>query len=191
MTTPHLQIVVCGAGPASDVAKLVATAQARGWTVAVTATAAALDFLDIDEIAQVTGYQIRTDYRSTGTTSRVLPRVDALIVAPATFNTVNKLALGIADTYPLSSVAELIGRRVPTVIVPFVNSAFAERAPFQRSVTSLRDEGVRVFFGSKDDWTPHLPGTGSRRQSEFPWEQAFEVVIALIGNGNDPTQARA
>ena len=33
----------------------------------------------------------------------------------------NKLALGIADTYALSSVAEVIGRGVPTVVVPAVD----------------------------------------------------------------------
>ena len=75
--------------------------------------------------------------------------VDALIIAPATYNTINKLALGIADTYVLTTAAETIGRGVPTVIVPFVNTAFAARKPFLASVESLRQEGVAVILGSR------------------------------------------
>jgi flavoprotein len=46
-------------------------------------------------------------------------------VAPVTDNTVNKLALGIADTYALTVLVEAIGRGVSVVIVPFVNTALA------------------------------------------------------------------
>lgn len=191
MTSRHLQIVVCGAGPASDVLKLVSIAQADGWTASVTATVAGLDFIDVEEIEQATGYSVRTGYRSTAPRGRVLQAVDALVVAPATFNTVNKLALGVADTYPLSSIAELIGRGVPTVIVPFVNSAFGKRAPFRRSVTALRDEGIRVLLGSEDGWTPHPPGAGADRRFDFPWQRAFEAVFNLAGDENDPTRVRA
>jgi hypothetical protein len=102
-----------------------------------------------------------------------------LIVAPATFNTVNKLALGIADTYALSSVAEVIGRGVPTVVVPFVNAALASRAPFRRSVEMLRMEGVRVVLGPEDDWQPHPTGAGAGQRDRFPWEYALQVADTM------------
>jgi len=99
-----------------------------------------------------------------------------VIIAPATYNTINKLAAGVADTYAMTSVAELIGRGVPTVIVPFVNAALAARTPFQRSIADLRAEGVRVLSGTDDDWESHQLGTGADEQAVFPWRTAFQTA---------------
>lgn len=144
------------------------------------ATLAALDFIDSNQIERLAGAKVRTSYQVSGSAERVLPSIDALIIAPATFNTVNKLALGIADTYPLTSAAELIGRGVPTVIVPFANSALAARAPFRRSVAALRDEGVIVLLGPDDNWQPHPPGTGTAKRALFPWRRAFDAVAGRV-----------
>ncbi|MEZ0077508.1 flavoprotein [Planotetraspora sp. GP83] len=62
------------------------------------------------------------------------PRADAIIVAPATYNTINKFAQGIADTYALGLLAEAPGLGIPVVVLPFVNSALASREPYRRSV---------------------------------------------------------
>ncbi|GLZ01269.1 hypothetical protein Acsp02_85200 [Actinoplanes sp. NBRC 103695] len=82
----------------------------------------------------------------------------------------------IADTYPLTSVAELIGRGIPTVVVPFVNAALAARAPFQRALANLRAEGVRVVSGPDDNWEPHPPGEGTETQELFPWRMALQLA---------------
>lgn len=187
MTEPrHLQIIVCGAGPAGDVTKLISLAHDRGWTTAVTATTAALDFVDAQQIQDLSGHPIRTGYQADGSAhGRVLPSVDALIIAPATFNTINKLALGIADSYALTSAAELIGRGVPTIIVPFVNAALAGRAPFSRSVELLRSEGVQVILGAEWSWPPHPPGSGHERRVAFPWIGAFETVAVQAGRARE------
>jgi phosphopantothenoylcysteine synthetase/decarboxylase len=175
----HLRIVVCAAGPAGDVADLIEVARGRSWTVEVTATSSARDFVDIPAIERLTGSQVPSTYQINEDGHRALRRVDAQIIAPATYNTVNKLALGIADTYVLSSVAELIGRRVPTVVVPFVNTALASRAPFSRAVAALRAEGVRVLFTPQDKWKPHAPGTGAEQRLKFPWRSAFQIVAEM------------
>ena len=174
-----LRVLVCGGGPAAGVSRLVEAALGRGWSVDVTATENALAFVDAAEIARISGRPIRTGYRYAPDGTLDSPPGDALIVAPATFNTINKLALGIADTYPLSSVAEVIGRGVPTVVVPSVNSALAARAAFQRAVETLRSEGVRVLFGPGDGWEPAPPRTS--RVAEFPWVAALDAVERLIG----------
>jgi Flavoprotein len=173
VTAGHLQIIVCGAGPATDVHELIVAAHTGSWTAAATATASAMPFLDTPRIESLTGNPVRTGYQAPTTGRRTLPPVDALIIAPATYNTINKLALGIADTYPLASAAELIGRGIPTVIVPFVNSALAARAPFNRALIDLRSEGIRVLSGPDDNWEPHPPGTGPDTQASFPWKNAF------------------
>ncbi|WP_346536148.1 flavoprotein [Micromonospora sp. DPT] len=179
MTSGHVQIVVCAAGPAADVTQLVTTATQQSWTTAVIATPSAVDFIDAEAIERLTGHPVRSTYRSSAGTSRSLPAADALIIAPATYNSVNKIALGIADNYAMTTIAELIGRRVPTVVVPFVNAALAARAPFQRAIACLRDERVRVLFGADDGWEPHPPGSGNGRQQAFPWATAFDAAIRL------------
>ena len=59
-------VVVCGAGPAPEVDKLVRAAQARGWTVGVIATPAALDFIDTEKLESLTGLPVRSEYRLAG-----------------------------------------------------------------------------------------------------------------------------
>jgi phosphopantothenoylcysteine synthetase/decarboxylase len=163
-----LRVVVCGGGAAADVVRLVEAATARGWTVDVTATRTALEFVDAAEVARASGKPVRTTYKFAADGTRITPAADAVIVAPATFNTINKLALGIADTYALSSVADVIGRGVPTVVVPAVNEALAARRPFRRALDELRAEGVRVLFGPADGWYPGVP--------EFPWIRALDIA---------------
>ena len=133
-----LRVVVCGGSAAAGVTRLIEAATGRGWTVDVTATQSALEFVDAAEVARACGRPVRTTYKFAPDGKRISPPADALIIAPATFNTINKLARGIADTYALSSVADVIGRGVPTVIVPAVNDALASRRPFRQSSSPVR-----------------------------------------------------
>jgi phosphopantothenoylcysteine synthetase/decarboxylase len=170
-----LCVVVCGAGPAPHVGTLIELAQADGWTVRVVATPAALGFIDTSALEAESGSPVRSDYAAKGQARASSRNADAIIVAPATFNTVNKLALGINDTYALNVVAEAIGQATPIVILPFVNSALAGRQPFIDAVTSLRTEGVEILLGP-NQWTPHAPGTGDRHVADFPWHLAVEAA---------------
>jgi phosphopantothenoylcysteine synthetase/decarboxylase len=170
-----LRVVVCGCWAAAGVGRLIDAAVSRGWSVDVTATGNGLDFVDAEEIARASGKPVRITYTFAPDRSRTSPPADAMIVAPATYNTVNKLACGIADNYALSSMAQAIGRGVPTVIVPAVNTALAARLPFRRSVEDLRGEGVRVVFGPADGWEPLPPGENGD-PARFPWLRSLDLV---------------
>lgn len=56
-------------------------------------------------------------------------------------------ANGTSDTYALGVLAEMTGMDTPIVALPFVNSALASRIAFQRSVETLRGEGVHILLG--------------------------------------------
>lgn len=169
-----LAIVACGAGPARDVHLLVDLAQRRGWGVRVIATPSAIAFLDVRRLEGATNISVRSEQQwEEPTRGHQLPDIDAVIIAPATFNTVNKLAAGISDSYALTVVNEALGRGISVVAVPFVNSDLARRPTFGRSVARLREEGVRVIFGAADDWQPHAPGTDGDRLGDFPWSRAL------------------
>lgn len=174
-----LYVIVCAAGPAGDVGRLVELAQKRGWMVRVIATPSALAFIDVPALEALTGAPVRSQYRSPGEPRT--PPADAIIVAPATYNTINKWALGISDTYALGILAEAPGMNIPVVVLPFVNSALAGRAPFMASVQALRSEGVRVLLGP-GEFEPHPPGSGGERIADFPWQLAVEAISACSGD---------
>jgi hypothetical protein len=177
---PVLYVITCGAGPAGQVTRLIGEARARGWDPYLIATPAGLDFLDVPELEAQTGHPVRSEYRKPENTadSRSLPKADAIIVAPATYNTINKWANGISDNFALGILAEAVGLRIPVVVLPFVNSALASHPAFQRSVTLLRKIGIDVIHGP-GRLEPHAPGTGGSKFDTFPWHQALNEADAL------------
>lgn len=171
-----LSVIVCGAGPAAAIGTLVTLAHERGWTVQVIATPAALDFIDQAAIEKQTGNPVKSQYSKPGGPRSQIP--EAIVVAPATYNTINKWAQGISDTYALGLLAEITGLGIPIVVLPFVNSALANRAPFRRSVKSLRSEGVRILLGP-GGFEPHTPRTGGSLIDTYPWHLALDEADRL------------
>jgi phosphopantothenoylcysteine synthetase/decarboxylase len=183
-----LSIVVCGAGPAVEIATFVKQAIDRGWIVQVIATPAALDFFDPAAIEALTESPVRSRYSAPGSPRSRIP--DAIAVAPATYNTINKWALGISDTYALGVLAEQTGLGVPIVVLPFVNAALANRAPFQQSIKSLRAEGVSILLGP-GAIEPHQPHTGGSLIAGYPWHLALDEVDGMVGTAADDQDADA
>src|SRR5436189_3567755 len=70
----------------------------------------------------------------------ILPRPpDGLVlVAPCSFNSLNKLAAGIADNLPLSIAAEAIGRQTPVIVAPSLNAPLLRHPIAQQSLRALR-----------------------------------------------------
>jgi hypothetical protein len=174
----RLALVVCGAGPAAAIGTMIGLAGERGWVVQVIATPAALEFFDAPAVGQQAGNPVRSAYRGPGA-PRSEP-ADAVIVAPATYNTICKWAIGISDTYALGVLAETTGLHIPTIVLPFVNSALAARVPFRHSVDSLRTEGVRILIGS-GGIQPHPTRSGDSLIGTYPWYLALDEADRLIG----------
>jgi phosphopantothenoylcysteine synthetase/decarboxylase len=77
----------------------------------------------------------------------ILPRPpDGLvIVAPCSFNSLNKLAAGIADNLALSLTAEAIGRGTPVIVAVSVNAPLLRHPRAQQSMQTLREWGVTII----------------------------------------------
>lgn len=67
------------------------------------------------------------------------------VVAPTTFNTLNKISHGNADTLARSLIAESIGARWPVIVVPSMNMALANHPQVSKSVRTLLAWGVKVL----------------------------------------------
>lgn len=162
---PFLYVVVCAAGVAADVGRLITAARERGWEVGVVATPVAMNgFFDTAAVEALTGRPIRSAWRTPGE-PRPFPPPDAVAAAPATFNTVNKWAAGLADTLAVATLCEASGLGVPVAALPCVADALAAHPAYQDSLARLRGMGVR--FGE--------PYSGED-PAQFPWEQALDLV---------------
>ncbi|SDR36309.1 MULTISPECIES: flavoprotein [unclassified Streptomyces] len=170
---PFLYIVVCAAGIAGDVGKLITAAQEANWDVGVIATPQGLGFVDADALAAQTGCPIRPAWRSAGD-PRPLPPADAIAVAPATFNTINKWAAGISDTLAVGILCEAYGFGIPTAVLPYVNSVLDAHPAYRQSLERLR--GMGVLIGS---YEPHLPKAGGGAD-RFRWEEALELLTPRV-----------
>ncbi|MET9081353.1 flavoprotein [Streptomyces sp. NPDC004237] len=167
---PFLYLVVCAAGVAAGVGKLVTAAQERGWEVGVIATPVAMNgFFDTAEAEARTGRPVRSAWRSPAD-PRPFPPPDAVAVAPATFNTVNKWAAGFADTLAVGTLCEALGLGVPIAVLPCVADALAAHPAYRESLTRLRGLGVR--FGARYTGDPEADG----RRPEFAWEHALDLL---------------
>ena len=169
-----LYVLVCGSPIASDVGVLVDLAHRDGWDVCVVTTPDGLKFIDVDELELKTGHPVRSHYKNPGDTD-VLPPANAMILAPATVNTVNKWAAGITDTLVLGLLVEGYGSGVPTAVVPYTNKVMALHPALHESLAKLRDWGVHVLYG---DEVCRLggPGQTDRFRGQFPWRRALQAV---------------
>jgi phosphopantothenoylcysteine synthetase/decarboxylase len=144
-----LYIISCGAPNAQQLYELVPLLQTANWEVCVILTPSATRFVDQEQLARLTGYPVRSDYRQPGDPS-VLPPADALLVYPATFNTINKWALGISDTLALGLLCEFTGLKLPILAIPVVREGKLGAHPaFPRSLRTLRSYGVRVLYNTR------------------------------------------
>ncbi len=153
-----LYVIACAAPPAAEVGQLVSLAQRRGWDVCVLTTPSARRFTDTGALERQTGHPVRSEYKNPGEPD-VLPDPDAIIVAPATVNTINKWAAGICDTLALGILVEAIGKRLPIVALPSTNQAHAAHPAFTENIGKLRSWGVSVLFGA-DVHPLAAPGAG-------------------------------
>jgi phosphopantothenoylcysteine synthetase/decarboxylase len=87
------------------------------------------------------------------------PRGVALF-APCSFNSLNKLACGIADNLTLSILAEAIGRRTPVIVAPSLNRPLLDHPAAQASLRILLAWGVIVVPPVDDGEGPRLAPIG-------------------------------
>jgi phosphopantothenoylcysteine synthetase/decarboxylase len=133
--------------------------------VCVIASPVGRRFLAEREVAELTGFPVRSDYKMPGE-GDALPQADAVIVAPATLGTTCKFAAGIADTLVVSLLCELLGFGVPILLVPLLKPQLAAHPAFGEALDRLGKAGVRILYD------PDAPQGPDRWPS---WRRIFET----------------
>ncbi|MFD7291217.1 flavoprotein [Streptomyces sp. NPDC059863] len=170
--TRTLYLFGTAAPPVMDIAQVISDVQARGWDVCLGLTPTAARWLgaQLVDLERRTGAPVRSEYKLPGEPD-VWPKADAILVAPATLNTVNQWALGLTEKFVVGVVAEGIGKRIPMVTMPCVNAAYVQHPQFQQSIERLREAGVTVLYG-EGGFVPNQPG----ESRPYPWGVALDEV---------------
>jgi phosphopantothenoylcysteine synthetase/decarboxylase len=87
------------------------------------------------ELADIEGVQLVESYFDLAI--RPHPPYGVVLFAPCSFNSLNKLAQGIADNLALSVVAEAIGRGTPVIVGPSLNAPLLGHPVAQASLERL------------------------------------------------------
>ena len=162
ITKKVLYNIICASSSAPLAEKLILQAKADGWDVCVLTTPQGCRFFDIPRFEELSGHPIRSEYKHPNEPD-VLPRADAIVLFPATFNTINKWANGISDTLAVGILCEYMGLRYPIVAIPcFRTGGGLDGHPaFFRSLDFLRMCGVHVMYEPekyppKNQFPPHV-----------------------------------
>jgi phosphopantothenoylcysteine decarboxylase/phosphopantothenate--cysteine ligase len=163
---------VSGGIAAYKAVELVRLATAAGHSVRVIQTPASLEFVGRATFEGVTGAPVLVGEFETDPARGAFPgdpapdhspishlelvaRADVLAVAPASANTIAKLAAGLADNL-LTSAA--LANAAPLVLAPAMNSRMYEHPATQANLELLRSRGARIVnpgsgrLASKGEW---------------------------------------
>lgn len=173
-----MYVVACGARPTGDLPGFVAWAKSLGWDVCVIGTPSGMKFLDAERLSALTGHPVRSEYKQPDEPD-VLPFPPSMfVVAPATFNTVNKWAAGISDALALGLLNEALCAGNAIIAAPFPNKTLARHPTFRRSLAFLSECGVRIVFDV--DRLPD-PNLGESSRDLFPWAALRAEVASSTG----------
>jgi phosphopantothenoylcysteine decarboxylase/phosphopantothenate--cysteine ligase len=169
---PRLLLGVSGGIAAYKALELVRLATKSGHAVRVVQTPASERFVGRASFAGLTGAPVLVDEFERDPARGAFPdqtppehdplshlelvrNADAFLIAPASANTIAKLANGLADNL-LTSAA--LAATCPLIVAPAMNNQMYENAATQANLATLRERGVTVLdpgvgaLGSKGEW---------------------------------------
>jgi len=136
-------LIVTGTTTAPLATEIVRSLLGRVRQVITIATPNAAQVIAPRDLSVIPGNRLVESYFD----AAILPRPPdgLLLVAPCSFNSLNKLAGGIADNLALSVAAEAIGRGTPVLVAPSLNAPLLRHPRAVSSLATLRDWGVSVI----------------------------------------------
>ena len=167
---------------AADVtSKLVQT----GATVDVILTSSAGEFVGKSTFEALTHRQVTTGLWEANSELSIdhvalALRADCLIIAPATANTLAKLAVGISDD-PLT--ATYLATEAPVIVAPAMDADMFASPSTRRNVATLESDGVKIAGPAEGRLASGLVGKGRMVDPEY----LVGLVRQAIGRNGDYT----
>lgn len=141
----HITLIVTGSIAAYKACELVRLLSKAGADVHVILTPAAERFVGVTTFETLSGNPVLTDAGHMPLSHIHLAQdaCDLILVAPASADTLAKIASGIADNLACQTV---LARTVPLLVAPAMNTAMWENPATRRNVRLLKEDGV-LFAG--------------------------------------------
>jgi phosphopantothenoylcysteine decarboxylase/phosphopantothenate--cysteine ligase len=177
MSEARILIGVCGGIAAYKIAGLTSTLVQRGATVDVMMTAEAERFVGALTFASLTARPVYTslwDAPERIPHIRLVREAQVMLIAPATANTIAKLAQGFADDLV---TAAALAARIPLIIAPAMNAAMYEHEATQAHLQTLRERGCEIVDPERGFLAERESGVG-RLASEEALLEALARVFA-------------
>lgn len=148
----------------------------HGAEVQTVLTCDACRFIGSDLLSWATGKPAITEISSKAEHISLASSVDFVIVAPATANSIAKIALGICDTPVTLVTTTALGTAVPTLIVPAMHLCLFNNPFIQERITALKEKGVHFV-------SPEI----SEGKAKFPSISSIVEVLFTILRKKDLT----
>lgn len=189
MTAPaNILFVLSGSIACYKACQVISRLRQDGHTVQVAASAAALRFVGEATLEGLSGLPVATDLYAPGRMMdhiHLIRAADIVVLAPATANTVNKLAAGIGDD--LVSTLFLAHRfDKPFLLAPAMNAAMRTHPATVTAVQRLQAWGVTVLDG--DAGALACGETGEGRLIEP--DALHAAILAALDGTSAATPAR-
>ena len=146
-------VAVCGGIAAYKVCEVVSALVQQGAGVNVAMTRAARKFVGAVTFQALTGRRVLTSLWQSGEIADVQHialsgAADLMLIAPATANTIGKIAAGIADDMVSTLV---VSAASPVVLAPAMNDRMWANPIVQDNVASLTEHGYKLI-GPGEGW---------------------------------------
>ncbi len=100
---------------------------------------------------------------------------DVMLIAPATANTMAKMAWGVADNLLLTTY---LSARAPVVVAPAMDLDMYAHVATQENIERLRSRGVMIVEPDSGELASGLVGKGRMAEPQ----EIFDAVMTLIGS---------
>ena len=183
----RIVIGVSGSIAAVEVPKIVRELIRHGAEVRAVMSAESMRIVSPEALEFATGHPPVTQL--TGNVEHVTllgpgeGRADMYVLAPATANTISKVAHGIDDTPVTSCASVALGGGVPIVVAPAMHSLMGVNPAVRENLEKLRGWGVTLLFGPAAEGEEKIAGPEEvaaavlHRLASGPWAGRRVVVV--------------
>jgi len=149
-----------------------------GWDVHVVATAAALRFVGKPTLEAISRNPVNTDlYEGVAEVRHVAigQSADLIVIAPATANSIAKIALGLADDLLGNTI---LASTAPLVIAPAMHTEMWQNPATVANIATLRGRGVTIVGPGIGRLTGSDSGAGRMEEPDTIVEAALATLAA-------------
>ncbi len=158
----HILLGITGGIAAYKSCELVRLLKKQGHSVSVVMTDSATEFISPLTFQALTGNPVLSDTYSGASNNgmahiNLTREADAFLIAPATANTIAKIANGLADNLLTNLVA---ARKCPLAVAPAMNVEMWNNPANLRNIEQLVSDGITVFYPNSGEQACSETGTG-------------------------------